>query len=120
MLAPFLDGALQHRAVLLFAFLQSVHYLVWIRLIPEDARKQPTPRTFNKSLMALRSDFGWVWEAVLFGAVALCVWAVLDIAQARRSYLQLIFFHGFLEFAICAWCYVERQPLCSHGSKLSS
>jgi hypothetical protein len=115
MLAPFAEEPWQHRLVILFAFLQSIHYLVWIRLIPEDARKQPTPRTFNRSVAALRSELGVFFEIFVIGAAALGIWAVLDIVQARRSYLQLIFFHGFLEFAICAWCYVERRPLCSHG-----
>ena len=42
-IAGFASGNRQVSWVLLFAFLQSIHYLVWIRLIPEEDRPQKTP-----------------------------------------------------------------------------
>jgi hypothetical protein len=46
-LAPGLDGVLGLRVVLLFCFAQSVHYVIWLRLVPEDDRARPTPRSFH-------------------------------------------------------------------------
>ena len=57
-LAPGIAAPWALRLVLLFAFAQSVHYGVWLRLIPEDDRPQETPRTFRASARALKADIG--------------------------------------------------------------
>ncbi len=97
------------RLVLLFAFAQAVHYGVWLRLIPEDDRAQPTPRPFAATLRMLQQDMGAVvlWVAVLLSA-ALAVWAVMDLAEARAGYLRLALFHGYLELAACAILFIQR------------
>ncbi|MEO7094054.1 MAG: hypothetical protein ABI175_12445, partial [Polyangiales bacterium] len=50
--------ALGLRLVLVYAFAQSVHYGVWLRLVPEDDRARRAPRSFAASLQALRADLG--------------------------------------------------------------
>ena len=100
-----LAGALPERwersAVLLFAFLQSVHYLVWIRLIPEEARRQPTPRGFRSSYRALREDFGlWLLLSLCVLSLFFIGYASISPERARTDYLLLISFHGFLELAM--------------------
>ena len=94
--------------VLLFAFAQAVHYGIWLRLIPEEDRPQPSPRTFSASARALHRDMG---TPMLFGATVLILgfafWALLDLAHARISYLRLALFHGHLELAGLAFLFVE-------------
>lgn len=108
-LAPGMADPWGLRLVLLFAFAQSVHYSVWLRLIPEDDRPQATPRTFRASARALRADLG---SPLLAGAVLLslgnALWAVLDLAEARENYLRMALFHGYLELIAATWLFVER------------
>ena len=92
------------RLVLLFAFAQSVHYGVWLRLIPEDDRPQATPRTFQASARALRADLGLpVLAGAVLVALGIALWAVLDLAAARENYLRMALFHGYLEL-VAATC----------------
>ncbi len=100
------------RMVLLFAFAQAVHYGVWLRLIPEDARAQPTPRPFAATFRMLQQDMGAVvlWVAMILSA-GLAVWAVVDLAEARAGYLRLALFHGYLELAACAILFIQRPTI---------
>lgn len=102
--APFGDSMLSAHALLCFAFLQSLHYGVWLRLIPDDCRSRPAPRPFAASWRALVADTGrgWVWAAGVL-TVGLLVWAWSDCAGARAQYLRLGAFHGYLELAVAAW-----------------
>lgn len=98
--------------VLSFAFLQSLHYAMWLRLVPEDARGRPAPRTFRASWEALRGDFGGplLWAFVVL-AVGVAVWGAVDLFAARLGYLRLAAFHGYLELAAAAWFFIEaREP----------
>lgn len=92
------------RLVLLFAFAQSVHYGVWLRLLPEVARPRAAPRSFAMSLRALRRDVG----AVALGAAAalalgLLARAAIDVGAARELYLRVAAFHGSLEIGVLGW-----------------
>lgn len=113
-LAPGADEPWGTRLVLLFAFAQSVHYGVWLRLIPDDDRVQPTPRTFRASVRALRADLGspLLWGACLV-ALGIAAWAVVDLAEARDGYFRMALFHGYLEFAAltCLWVEADKRPL---------
>jgi hypothetical protein len=108
-LAPGRFGALSLRFLLLYAFAQSVHYVVWLRLVPEDDRPSATPRSFLQSYRALRTDVGSIvlWIAVL-GTLAFAVWAAMSgVGHARNGYLQVAFFHGYLELAAAALLWAE-------------
>ncbi len=110
-LAPFATPAVGVRLVLLFAFAQSVHYGVWLRLVPEEDRSREAPRPFASSFRALRDDLGLV---VLLAAVVLAVllaaWAAFDVAAARAGYLRFANFHGQLELAAAALFALEGRP----------
>ncbi len=111
-LAPGVPGMMAVRLVMLFAFAQSMHYLVWVRLVPEEDRPRETPRTFAASLRALEADFGrpllWLAIAVSLGVA---VWAAFDVFAARNGYLRAVLFHGHLELAAAAILFVEgRRP----------
>jgi hypothetical protein len=108
-LAPGVDQPWALRLVLLFAFAQSVHYGIWLRLIPEDDRPQATPRTFAASARALRSDLGMPLLAVSVAvALGIALWAVFDLATARENYLRMALFHGHLELIAATWLFIER------------
>ncbi|MEZ4406929.1 MAG: hypothetical protein R3A52_10685 [Polyangiales bacterium] len=103
---------LARRLVLLFAFAQSVHYLAWVRLIPDEARPSPSPRSFRQSARALSRDLGAALPvAALALAAALVAWATFDVAAARAAYLRVALFHGHLELAAVALLALEgRRP----------
>lgn len=111
-LAPGMAEPWATRLVLLFAFAQSVHYGVWLRLIPEDDRPQATPRTFRASARALTADLGTPLMIVsVLIAFGIAVWAVADLAAARENYLRMALFHGYLELIAATWLFVERPVI---------
>jgi hypothetical protein len=109
-LAPRAPPVLALRLVLTFAFLQSVHYAIWLRLIPEDDRPRAAPRPWRATWRALVEDFG-AKPLVIFGVLALGIaaWAVVDLTQARLGYLRLAVFHGYLELAVGALWLIEGR-----------
>ncbi len=110
LLAPLLPPPYGTRLLLLFAFAQAVHYTVWLRLIPDEARKRPAPRPFAASLQALQRDVGeTLLGLALFIAGALALWALLDLGGARTGYFQLALFHGYLELCVLALWWIEGQ-----------
>ncbi len=111
--APGLPPMLAARLVLSFAFLQSLHYAVWLRLIPDDARRRQVPRPFHDTWVALRRDFG-LPLLLAFCALALgvAVWGAFDLPGARLGYLSLASFHGYLELAVAAYFLVQgKRPV---------
>ncbi|MFO0572864.1 MAG: hypothetical protein U1A78_02605 [Polyangia bacterium] len=111
-LAPMFEPELATRLVLLYCFAQGVHYSTWLRLIPEEDRERPTPRTFRASALALRAELGM---PLLVGAglamAALLGWAVRDLFAARVGYFRLALFHGYLELCALALLWVSgRRP----------
>ena len=106
-LAVILPGEWALRLTLSFVA-QSVHYGIWLRMIPEEDRRRDTPRTFAASFRALRSELGWplVFAGVLT-TLALCVWATWDVSAARSTYLRTGLFHGHLELAAFAMFFLE-------------
>ncbi|MCX6851268.1 MAG: hypothetical protein NTY98_20365 [Verrucomicrobia bacterium] len=108
-LAPGIAEPWALRLVLLFAFAQSVHYGVWLRLIPEDDRPQETPRTFRASARALVADVGTPLMAiVILLSLGIALWAAFDLTAARENYLRMALFHGYLELIAATWLFVER------------
>lgn len=88
-----------HRMLVLYAFGQSVHYAVWVRLVPELDRPSPVPWSFRRGLEALRRDAGpWAVPA-LVACAAGTVWLLRGGAPARETYFALVYFHMGLEAA---------------------
>ena len=109
-LSPVVDPRLATRWVLLFALGQAVHYLVWLRMVPDDLRGRPAPRPFVASFRALRTDLGgYLVVLALAVALFLLAWAALDLSAARMGYLRLALFHGPLEVACGALAIAERR-----------
>ncbi len=91
------------RLAVLFVFMQSVHYAIWLRLVPELARPRAGARSFRASLVALQREFSAVGVALL-AALALLVLglAAHDPLLAQREYLRFAGFHAYLELAFLA------------------
>jgi hypothetical protein len=109
-LAPGFEGALGLRLVLLYCFAQAVHYVIWLRLVPEDDRDRASTRSFRASWRALVAELGLpalVITAAL--ALGLAAWAVSDLAAARIGYLRAVGFHVFLELAVLASLWVSGR-----------
>jgi hypothetical protein len=107
------DSPLAPRLLLVFAFTQSVHYAVWLRLIPEEDRARPGLRSFASSLRALELDLGRPFVLVAcIGVVVVLVWGLVDAGMARHAYLRVGGFHAYLELAVVTLLLLEgRIPL---------
>ena len=98
------------RFVALFVFAQSVHYGLWLRLIPEEARERPGLRSFTSSFRALRADVGLpILVLALCAMVFFGYLATQSFHHARYAYLHLAVFHGYLELACLALVLVEGK-----------
>jgi hypothetical protein len=99
------------RLLLLFAFMQAVHYTIWIHLLPDEARPRRTTRSFTASWRALTADFG---RLPLFMTLALIVglagWATFDLTAAHAGYFRMGAFHIPLEMAVLALWFTEGRP----------
>lgn len=98
------------RLVVLFLFLQAVHYGVWLRLVPEDARRRPAPRPLAQSLVALEGELGRAGVGLAgLATVGVLAWGVLDAQGARAGYLWLASFHAGLEVAVAGLWLIEGR-----------
>ena len=94
---PWIDPDWTLRLLLLFAFAQAVHYAVWTRLIPDDARPRPGQRSFAGSYRALVADCGR--PLVLVASLATVGLAALGPCSSRPWRVS----------PICAWrCFMVR------------
>ncbi len=110
-LAPGLAPMLGMRLVLLFCFMQSVHYAMWLQMIPDEERRRSTVMTFRASLRDLERDFDRVALIVLAVlSVGLVVWASFDMLAAGRGYFRMARFHGTLEVMAAVLLILERAP----------
>ncbi len=107
-LSPVDDPVRGARWVLAFAFAQSAHYAVWLRLIPEDARERDGIRSFAATLRALVRDCGgWFVAVAGLAAIAVLGYGGVDAHAARLAYLRAAYLHGFLELSVLALVFIE-------------
>lgn len=100
------------RWLLFFAFSQSLHYVVWLRLVPDEARERRGIRPFAASYRALRAELGpCLLGAGLALTLGLAALALRELPLARNLYLQLALFHGPLEIAVAVLLWLERRTL---------
>jgi hypothetical protein len=102
------DASLALGVVASFAFLQSVHYAVWLHAIPQEATRGEATLTFRMSFRALVTDLG----RPLLGVATLLVLSVPLAAcfgplRAQATYLELAAFHAYLELAALALFWVR-------------
>jgi hypothetical protein len=88
--------AVGSRFLVVFAYLQTMHYAVWVGFLPRAA--PDVTAAFEARVRWLR---GWRTWAVA-GCVATAVGAllVIDYAQGRTVYAALASYHAYLEFPV--------------------
>ena len=90
------DTTAGRRFLAVFAFLQLMHFVIWVVVIPRC-----TPRataTFEARVPVLRGRrFWWVAGA---GAGAFAVLFLVDYAEGRSAYAALASYHAYLELPI--------------------
>jgi hypothetical protein len=105
--------ALLARSLFLYAFSQSLHYMVWLRLMPELDRHSPVPQSFRQALVQLRRDFGrWTIPALALCAIGGMA-MLLGGRSARDVYFVLVYFHIGLEAA--AWLRLQLSDGPGHN-----
>jgi hypothetical protein len=52
--------------------------------------------------------------------LALAVWAAIDVGRARNGYIQIAFFHGYLELAAGALLWAEHGTRTYLGARFSA
>jgi hypothetical protein len=89
------------RGVSALALGQSMHYLVWLKAIPEQELPHQHPIGFAKSLSCLNRDVGpAVLCAAFYALTGLGVYALFaGLPEARLLYLAGAAFHGYFEIA---------------------
>jgi hypothetical protein len=107
-LAPGVPGSLGVGLALSFIFMQSVHYLVWLVLVPSDERGGVV--SFRRSFRDFIGELGVLGTVAAVGASALVLGfgAVAPFAT-RNAYLSLASFHVWLELAVLAVFAVGNQ-----------
>jgi hypothetical protein len=107
-LSPGIEGGLAVKLVLLYTFAQTLHYVVWLALLPDEDRARRTPPTFASRVRSL-------WRVVGGGAVivtvalvlGLAIWSMVDLMAATHGYFRMAHFHGHLELAAAAVLWME-------------
>jgi hypothetical protein len=109
-LAPGLPDRAALGLTVSFAFLQTVHYLIWLVAIPAGDRPGDGGRTWRVAWRALVRDFGPTGVAIVVAlAAAVAVSGLLAMAPTRRLFLSLASFHAWLELAVLAYA-LGRGP----------
>lgn len=91
-----LDSAVALRFLTLFAFLQTMHYVVWVWFLPRYAPEATA--AFDQRLPALR---GWrTWALGLAGTAALAALFASDYASGKQLYAAVATYHAYLEFPV--------------------
>jgi hypothetical protein len=90
-----------------FAFLQSVHYAIWLHVIPAEELPGNRTTSFAQTFSGLRSDLGLAGIAVV-ALLTLVTAAGLLVSPepVRQSYTSLSTFHGYMELAIALYAYL--------------
>jgi hypothetical protein len=104
------DATLALGVVSSFAFLQSVHYAVWLHAVPQDATRGNATLTFRMSYRSLLADFGK--PALLLATLlvlAVPAAGVLSPLRVQAAYLSLSSFHGYWELAALALAWVRPE-----------
>lgn len=109
-LAPGLRGDFAVGLVTAYVFLQSIHYAIWLNLIPQEQTLGQGTLTFRMSLRSLLADFGAKGLAfVVVAAGTVLVLGALSPERTRNVYVSLATFHGYLELTMLTYFWVGRR-----------
>ncbi len=118
-LAADIDPIWGMRLVLLFCFSQSIHYALWLQLLPDEDRDRATPLTFRATVEGLRVDLGDVGLAVAaLLSIGITVWALIDLVDANAGYFRMVQFHAHLEVMAIALLLLESSSIRSSAERV--
>ncbi|MCM2423671.1 hypothetical protein [Streptomyces sp. RKAG293] len=101
-----LDSTVSLRFVAVFAFLQTMHYVVWVWFLPRYA--PDATRSFERRVPVLR---GWrAWALGLGVAAALASLFATDYAQGKALYAAIASYHAYLEFPVLLMLILGMGP----------
>ena len=87
-------------ATIAYAFGQSLHYFIWIKVIPQLNHYHHVSPSFKMSYKILKRDFKFllipISSLMILGST---FWFWIDLSTARNIYFALALFHGFFELA---------------------
>lgn len=93
-----------------FAFLQSIHYAVWLHAIPQETTRGDATLTFRMSFNTLVSELGRpVLALAALLVIALPLAGCFAPLRTQATYLSLSAFHAYLELAACALFWVRGE-----------
>jgi hypothetical protein len=103
-------GEWRHRFLMFFCFTQAAHYAMWLRLIPEEARERPTPRSFRQSWQTFKREAGpTVARLMIAGTIAVPLVALIGgVVRTRALYVTASEFHATVEAILIAIVFVRR------------
>jgi hypothetical protein len=104
-------GEWRHRFLLFFCFTQAAHYAIWLRLIPEEARERPTPRSWRMSWHAFKRDASSnIARLCVIASIAVPLVAVVGgVVRTRALYVTASEFHATVEAILIAVVFVRRD-----------
>jgi hypothetical protein len=112
-IAPLKNPVMAMRLAISFIVAQGFHYVLWLRVVPEEARERPGVRSFASSFEALEKDIGRVVIFLFVGlAVLVLARAAVSLEGARLFYLRIASFHAHLEIAFALLVLLEGRPKC--------
>jgi hypothetical protein len=93
---PALAADMGMRFLAVFAFMQTMHYVVWVGVLPRFA--PDVSARFDARVPVLRGGRAWLFGGGL--ALVLAVVFALDYAQGRTLYAAGATYHAYLEFPV--------------------
>jgi hypothetical protein len=104
-------GEWRTRFLLFFCFSQAAHYAIWLRLIPEEARDRPTPRTWRLSWQTFKQEAGPnIARLMIIGSLAVPLVALAGgVVRTRALYVTASEFHATVEAILIAVVFARRR-----------
>jgi hypothetical protein len=90
------DTVVGVRFLVVFAFLQTMHYVVWVWFLPRYA--PDATEAFERRVPALRGRT--VWALGIGGGALLALLFAMDYRGGRSVYSALATYHAYLEFPV--------------------
>jgi hypothetical protein len=84
------------RFLVVFAFMQTMHYVVWVGVLPRYA--PAAAARFDARLPVLRGRRTWLLGIGLAGVLGVLFW--LDYASGKTLYAAAASYHAYLEFPV--------------------
>lgn len=99
------------RCLVAFAFTQALHYGLWIRVVPEEARERATPRPWVASWRAYKADAGrgFARMSVLGALLVPLAVVALGAVRARSLYVSASEFHASVEAVLVCILLMDRH-----------